>query len=358
MLAGMPPKPAHGRRGSGVTAVRTLVVGPAWVGDMVVANALFRLLADRGQGPVDVIAPVWSQPVLERMREVRRSWRLEAGHGRLAVGVRLKLANRLRREGFSRAIVLPRSFKAALVPCIAGIPQRTGLRGEFRYGLINDMRPIEWTRARPMVERLCALGLDPGESLPARLPEPRLSIDRDAQQAVARALGIRLDRPVAALLPGAEHGPTKRWPPRYFAEVAHRLSGEGFAVWLLGSPKDAELGDAIRSQSHGAAVNLCGRTRLVDAIDLLGAASVAVSNDSGLLHVAAAVGTPVVAMYGSSSPVYTPPLTERRRILYLSLECSPCFAPECPLGHRRCLMELKPEQVFEAAMSVAGTGVA
>lgn len=332
-------------------------MGPAWVGDMVIANALFRLLAERGQGPVDVVAPPWSQPVAQRMREVRRSWLLEAGHGRLALGARLRLASTLRREGFSRAIVLPRSLKAALMPYFAGVPQRTGLRGEFRYGFVNDMRPIEWTRARPMVERLCALGLDPGESLPARLPEPRLVIDRDAQQAIARNLGIRLDRPAAALLPGAEHGPAKRWPPRYFAELSRRLSGEGLAVWLLGSPRDVELGEAISAESNGAAVNLCGRTRLVDAIDLLGAANVAVSNDSGLLHVAAAVGTPVVALYGSSSPVYTPPLTERRRILYLSLECSPCFSPECPLGHQRCLRELKPDQVFGAAMSVARTGV-
>jgi heptosyltransferase-2 len=155
-------------------------------------------------------------------------------------------------------------------------------------------------------------------------------------------------------MPGAEHGTAKRWPRAYFAELARRLDARGFAVWLLGSPKDAAAGASIAEESGGAAVNLCGRTALIEAVDLLGAARLAVSNDSGLLHVAAAVGTPVVALYGPSNPVYTPPLTGRREIIYLALGCSPCFAPECPLGHLRCLTEIRPGAVFEMAMRLVG----
>jgi heptosyltransferase-2 len=317
---------------------------------MVISNALFRLLAERGHDPIDVVAPAWSAPLLERMPEVRRGWLLAIGHRELALDLRRHLAQELRGQKYTQAIVLPRSAKAAIVPWLARIPRRTGLRGEFRYGLINDMRAIEWTRSKPMVERLCALGLEPGEPLPKRLPEPRLEVDAAAQRSVIERLELGGDRPVAALMPGAEHGAAKCWPQPYFAELARRLEREGFAVWLLGSPRDTAAGASIASMSGGAAVNLCGQTKLIEALDLLGAAQVAVSNDSGLLHVAAAVGTPVVALYGSSNPVYTPPLTERREILYLDLECSPCFARECPLGHLRCLKEIKPETVFEKAM--------
>lgn len=329
----------------------TLVVGPSWIGDLVMAGSLFRLLAARGHA-VDVVSPPWPHPLLARMPDVQRAWRLEAGHGDVALGARRRLAREIATRHYTRAIVLPRSAKAALVPWLARIPRRTGMRGEFRYGLINDMRDIEWTRAKPMIERFCALGLEPGEALPTCLPEPRLNADPAARGAVMARLGVTDDRPVAVCMPGAEHGSAKRWP--HFAALVRRLSGDGFTVWLMGGPADAGLGEAIVRESGGAAVNLCGKTTLVEAADLLGAARVAISNDSGLLHVAAAVGTAVVGLYGSSSPVYTPPLTARREILTLSLECSPCFAQECPRGHFRCLRDLTPASVFDAAMRLAG----
>lgn len=320
---------------------------------MVMANALLRLLAAREHGPIDVLAPAWSQPLLLRMPEVRRGWLLAAGHGELALGARRRLARELAGQGYDQAIVLPRSAKAALVPWLARIPRRIGLRGEFRYGLINDIRSIEWTRSKPMVERFCALGLDPGEPLPHDLPTPHLTVEPNAQRAVIERLGLGGDRPVAVFMPGAEHGSAKRWPEQYFSELARQMDSAGFAVWLLGSPKDHATGESIVAGCGGAAKNLCGQTELVEAVDLIGAARVAVSNDSGLLHIAAAVGTPVVGLYGSSSPIYTPPLTERREIIYLALECSPCFARECPLGHFRCMKEIEPGQVFEAAMRLA-----
>jgi heptosyltransferase II len=336
------------REGGGI-----LVVGPSWVGDMVMTNSLLRMLAERRQAPLDVVAPAWSQPLLQRMPEVRRAFLLATGHGEIGLAARRRLARELQERDYGQSIVLPRSFKAALVPWLARIPRRTGLRGEFRFGLINDMRPLERTRSKRMVEQLCALGLEPGERLPDPLPNPRVRVDKEAQQRIMERLGVAGTAPVAALLPGAEHGPAKRWPAPYFAELAQRLRDAGFAVWLLGSPKDRGTGEEISQASGGAAKNLCGQTELADAVDLLGAARVAVSNDSGLLHIAAAVGTPVVGLYGSSSPVYTPPLAERREILYLDLYCSPCFEPECPLGHFRCMKEITPAMAFEAAMRLS-----
>ena len=180
-----------------------LVVGPAWVGDMVMTNALLRMLAARRQAPIDVVAPAWSQPLLERMPEVRRSFLLDTGHGDIRLGTRRRLARELRQQGYAQAIVLPRSLKAALVPWLARIPRRTGTRGEFRFGVINDMRSVELSRAKPMVERLCTLGLEPGERLPDPLPNPRLRVDAAAQQTLVERLGIAGTAPVAALLPGA-----------------------------------------------------------------------------------------------------------------------------------------------------------
>lgn len=198
---------------------------------MIMAGSLFRLLAGRGCA-VDVVSPPWPHALLRRMPDIRCAFLLEGGHGELALGARRRLARRLAARGYARAIVLPRSAKAALLPWLAGIPQRTGMRGEFRYGLINDMRDIEWTRAKPIIERFCALGLTPGEALPACLPAPRLSVEQAAREAAMTRLGLTGERPVAACMPGAEHGSAKRWP--HFAELARRLRAEGFAVWLLG----------------------------------------------------------------------------------------------------------------------------
>jgi heptosyltransferase-2 len=338
---------------------KVLVVGPSWVGDMVMAQALYRVLGARTPPPeVHVLAPPWSQPLLARMPEVAKSIELAAGHGELKLQLRRSLGLGLRAQGYGEAIVLPRSLKAALVPWFARIPKRTGFRGEWRYGLLNDVRDLDPARLDQTVKRFVALGLDADAKLPSELPaewRPRLRVD-DANLTRLRQQHGLGGEPVVALMPGAEYGPAKRWPAPSFAARARSLAQAGRSVLLLGSAKERELGEEIRVPAASARVlNLCGETTLGDVVDLLAAADAAVSNDSGLLHVAAAAGSPVVAIYGSSSPTFTPPLTARATILYRGIECSPCFARECPLGHLRCLREIEPNDVLQAVERALAT---
>jgi heptosyltransferase-2 len=329
-----------------------LIVGPSWVGDMVMAQSLFKLLKVRSpETPLDVLAPAWSLPIIARMPEVRKGIVLPAGHGEFALRKRWDLARSLKSEGYRQAIVLPRSLKAALIPWFAAIPTRTGFRGEMRFHLINDMRVFDRHELDQTVKRFLALGLRPGEVLP-RPPGPQLVVSREHQRAVIDRLGLTSDRPVVAMMPGAEYGPAKCWPLEYFAQLAEMLSHDGYAVWVLGSGKDAPSGEAIAERGH--AVNLCGRTELQDVIDLLGCCEQAVSNDSGLMHVAAAVGIRVVALYGSTSPRFTPPLTPNAAIHYLGVECSPCFQRTCPLGHFRCMREIPPAAVLDSIREFGG----
>ena len=331
-------------------AASTLVVGPSWVGDMVMAQALFKFLsAAEPDHAIDVLAPAWSLPIVARMPEVRNGIAADTGHGELALGKRIALGRRLRGH-YDRAIVLPRSLKSALVPWLARVPKRTGFRGEMRYGLINDMRPFDPDRLDQTVKRYLALGPADSAEVTA-IPEPALRVSATNQAAAIERLGLQTERPVVAFMPGAEYGPAKCWPLEHFAALADALDAEGFAVWVLGSEKDSPAGEAIAAAS--GARNICGRTSLEDVIDLLGYASQAVSNDSGLMHVAAAVGTFVHAIYGSSSPLFTPPLTARRQVYWLELECSPCFERECPLGHLNCLNRIEPGRVLAEIRATA-----
>lgn len=328
-----------------------LVVGPSWVGDMVMASVLFQLLrARQPQARIDVLAPGWSLPLLARMPEVNQGIEMPVGHGRLGLRTRWQLARSLRGR-YDQAIVLPGSLKSALVPWLAGIARRTGYRGEQRYGLLNDMRQLRPAELPLMVQRYAALALDVrapvAADLPAELPRPRLRVERARQAALRADLGLDARRPAVALLPGAEFGPSKQWPLAHYAAAARSLLAQGHAVWVLGSPKDAEAGRLIAEQAPGT-IDLCGRTRLEDAVDLLAAASGCISNDSGLMHVAAALDVPLVALFGSTSPEHTPPLSPAAQVLRLGLDCAPCFQRTCPLGHHRCLRDISPAQVLAA----------
>jgi len=318
---------------------------------MVMAQSLFMTLCRWPGAEVDVLAPAWSLPLIGRMPEVGKAIEMPLGHGEFGWSLRRRMGTGLRGQGYSRAIVLPRSWKSALVPWHAHIPVRTGYRGEMRFGLLNDIRRLDDVALAQTAQRYVALGLPPESPQPPPVPPPCLRVDRDNQARLLERFGLSDRGPVAAVMPGAEYGPAKCWPLACFAEAARGLVDLGYQVWILGSAGDRHAGDEIRRLSRGAAVNLCGETRLEDAVDLLAVARHALTNDSGLMHVAAAVGCHVIGIYGSSSPAYTPPLTERRSIQYLDLECSPCFERECPLGHLRCLREIPAGRVIEAVRS-------
>jgi heptosyltransferase-2 len=329
----------------------TLIIGPAWVGDMVMAQSLFRLL--RAQEPgmaIDVVGPSWSVPLVARMPEVRRGIPLAVSHGDFALGARRALGHSLRTAGYNRAIVLPRSFKSALVPWFAGIPVRTGYAAELRGLLLSDVRRLDRNVLDQTVKRFLALGVPRGASVPAPLP-PVLRVDGVNRRALLARLGLG-DRPAIALMPGAAYGPAKQWPISNFKTLARLLTDQGFEVWVLGSAVEQPVGEQVRTGAGPHVFNLCGRTTLEDTVDLLSVTRGAVTNDSGLMHVAAAAGAHVVAIYGSSSPAFTPPLTPRQTILYLGLGCSPCFKRECPLGHLNCLRKISAETVATAMADV------
>ncbi len=327
-------------------APRVLVVGPAWIGDMIMAQSLFKIL--RRESPrveIDVLAPAWSLPLLDRMPEVHEALMMPLGHGELGLGKRYHLGRELARRGYTQAIVLPRSFKAALIPWFARAPRRTGYRGEARYGLINDMRALDRAGLPRMVQRYVALGLDAGAPAPVDVPRPALKMDADHAKRLMARFGLSARSPVVGFMPGAEYGPSKQWPLEYYVELAQRLGANGAQVWIFGSEKDRDTSEHIVAQA-GCGINLCGRTQLADAIDLIAQVDIAVSNDSGLMHMAAAVGVPLVAIYGSSTPDYTPPLSVSASILYLKVACSPCFDRTCRYGHYRCLRAISVEAVF------------
>ena len=337
--------------------LRALIVAPAWIGDTVMAQPLFMRLHEKTPGlQLDALAPRWVAPTLHRMPEIAQVIDNPFAHGELSLGARYTLARQLAKAGYQRAYILPNSLKSALIPFLAGIPERIGFTGEARYGLINRRHALDEIALPQMAERFAQLAEAPGAPLPRPLQNPRLSSSLEQQAVTLAALatfGIAA-RPekIAVFCPGAEYGPAKRWPARHFAALADALHARGYAVWLLGSPKDKAVGDEIigLATTEAKPRNLCGATSLTQAIDLIAAADFVVCNDSGLMHVAAALDRPLIAVYGSSSPGFTPPLSPHAQIISLKLECSPCFKRECPLGHLDCLNKLEPQRVLDACL--------
>ncbi len=318
-----------------------LVIGPSWVGDMVMAQCLFSALMEIHPGAtIDVLAPAWAAPLVGRMPEVRARIDANFPHGRLEFGARLRLGRSLSGR-YDQAYVTQGSWKSALVPFFARIPRRVGYLREFRYGLLNQIVALPDSLKRKTAEAF--FGLAGGGSF----RPPRLSVDEENQAALLDRFGLG-GRRFAAFMPGAEYGAAKRWPASRYAGLARDLMSKGLEVALLGSANDRPVTETVAGLAPGAA-DLAGKTRLEDAIDLIAAARIAVSNDSGLLHIAAAVKTPVVAIYGSTSPADTPPLADRRELVWLGLDCSPCHQRVCPLGHFNCMNTLAVETVAEAA---------
>jgi len=333
-------------------AERILIVAPSWVGDAILSEPLVAVPREPlGELIVDVLAPPWCAAVYARMRGIGHIVENPLGHGELGLGRRRALAREIRARAYTYAFILPNSFKSALIPWFAGIPRRIGYAGEGRRALLTETRRLDPKAFPRLVDRFVALAVPKGRLIPTP-PAPVLVPNAANAAAAMRALKLSTHRPIAIFCPGAEYGPAKRWPAEHFIALARRLLEEGYAVWLLGSPNDHAAALPIAAAIPGVR-DLTGRTDLGTAIDLLSLASVVVSNDSGLMHAAAAVGRPLVALFGSSSPDYTPPLSPLAQVAKIDIACSPCFQRECPLGHFKCMRELDVEVVHDLAQKVS-----
>ncbi|MDP2804740.1 MAG: lipopolysaccharide heptosyltransferase II [Gallionellaceae bacterium] len=325
---------------------KILVIAPSWVGDcMLMQPMLLRLKQRFPNCSIDLLAPPWTVSLLKQMPEINEVIVNPFPHGALQLRTRYQLGKQLRTKQYDTALVLPNSLKSALVPFFANIPQRIGFVGEMRYGLLNDARKLDKQKLPLMVERFAYLAENADNEIQRPIPNPQLNIAEEKRSAVLHKLNLTLDKPVAIFCPGAEYGPAKRWPVSYFAELAQRLHTQGYAVWLVGSTKDKEVSEKIVALGNPQSRNLCGETDLSDAIALLACASLVVSNDSGLMHLAAALDRPLLAIFGSSSPQFTPPLSSQAQVIKLDISCSPCFKRECPLQHFDCMMKLTPDVV-------------
>ena len=334
---------------------KILIIGPSWVGDMVLAHSLFQMLKKENV-QIDVAAPAWTLPLLERMPEITGKIALPFKHGELALNARWQFGKTLKNQGYTQSILLVNSFKSAILPFAAGIPVRTGFLGEARVGLLNDIRPLDKSKLKKTVERFVALGLNKNEALPKNIPNPKLSTSPAAALEAASRLGVKLNQgKILGLCPGAEYGEAKRWPAKYYAEVANKALEKGWQVFLFGSDKDVAVANKINTLTDNKCLNLSGKTNLGEAIDLMALCETVVSNDSGLMHVAAALGQEknsvkkVIAIYGSSDPSHTPPMQPNAVIEYLRLACSPCFKRVCPLSgaaHMACLNNIPASQII------------
>jgi len=324
-----------------------LIVPYMWIGDFVRCHTVVRLLRERfPDSPIDVLTTTMVAPLLDYMPGARKGIVWDLPRKRLAWAQHRALAARLRIEGYSRVLVMPRTWKSALAPYLAGIPERTGFAGESRFWLLNDIRWGE--RALPrMVDRCAALALPKDAALPPDYPLPQLEVPDSEVAAWRQRLGLGAAGPVAAFAPGAV-GPSKRWPAGYYAEAARRLVSEGFSVWVVGGPGETALAAEIAAGSDRVR-DLTGAD-LRNAILALAAADVAVSNDSGLLHVAAALGTPSIGIFGPTSPWHWAPLNPLAAVIETatSVECRPCHKPTCRYGHHRCMREIPPARVVAA----------
>jgi heptosyltransferase-2 len=332
---------------------KILIIGPSWVGDMIMAQSLFIILKQHNPDvQIDVMAPKWSGALLERMPEVTAIIDMPLGHGQLQLKARYQLGKTLRNNHYDQAILLPNSLKSALIPFWAKIPKRTGYLGEMRYGLLNDYQKLDKNQLKMTVQRFAALAWPQDEKSIAEkiqldnIPIPALQVQASKAMTALSEFSLTTEQPILALCPGAEYGPAKQWPAKHYAAVAKEKQQQGWQVWIFGSEKDNQIAEEINTHLEQQAINLCGKTKLAEAIDLMSLTQAIISNDSGLMHMGAALDIPIVGVYGSSDPSFTPPLGNNNAIESLNLECSPCFKRHCPLGHTNCLENLQPQQVL------------
>ena len=333
--------------------MKILVVGPSWVGDSVMAQTLYkRIKKELPSSQIDVMSPHWSLSLLERMPEVCKKIVSPFSHGETKLFERYKLGQGLKKENYDRAIILTNSLKSSLIPYFARIGVRTGWLGEFRYGLINDIRSSKKLKKSLMVEKFAALSLYEENYSIENLTFPELEINFANQRNFLEEFSIDYSKNTMAICPGAEFGPSKRWPAEYYAEIAKFYVNKGWNVLCIGSKNDEDIGIEIGSLNNlgcnESFINLIGKTSLQDAIDILAFTEKVVTNDSGLMHIAAAVKTPLVALYGPSSPEYTPPLISKKKILRKTQGYEKVRYGSNEKGYHQSLLDIKPEEVLDA----------
>jgi len=342
---------------------RILIIAPNWIGDAVMSQPLLATLKTiYPHCQIDVLASPWVAPIYRACAEVNQVIEAKLEHKQLQWGLRKQLAKQVKEKQYAACFVLPNSFKSALIPWLANIPFRIGYRGEMRFGLINIAldNPSKINRP-PMAHHYLALSnaLEHVQEINAGTPaNPKLNVSAAAKQSVdekLQAAGIH-QQSIYVLCPGAEYGATKRWPTEHFAHLAQQLiSNEpDVHVILLGSKGDHILGESIQAQARKSTQihNWCGNTSLDEAIALIGMSKVLISNDSGLMHIGAALKVSQIAIFGSSDPHHTPPLSDKAKIIWLNLPCSPCHKRECPLGHLKCLKDILPETVLSTIQTL------
>jgi heptosyltransferase-2 len=331
-----------------------LLVPYMWIGDFVRCHTVIRLLRQRHPNrPIDVLATTLVAPMVDYMPGVRKGVVCDLPRSKLALGAQLELARRLRASRYGDVLVMPRTWKSALAPFLAGIAVRTGFVGEGRIGLLNDLRRGE-RRLPRMLDRCVALALPAAAPAPAELPAPELRVPGNEVAEWRARMGLAADRPAIALAPGAV-GPSKRWSASRYAELARRLTADGHSVWVVGGPDEREVAAEIACVAPAKIRDLTGPD-LRNAILALAAADAAVSNDSGLLHVASALGTPAIAIFGPTSPWHWAPLNPLAAVIQSAgeLACRPCHRPICRVGHHRCMEEIPVERIVSAVRHATG----
>lgn len=340
--------------------MKTLVIGPSWVGDMMMSQGLYKTLQQLHPDiEIDVMAPAWCRPLLNKMPEVANAIDLPIGHGQLALAQRYQLGKQLRDKHYDQAIVLPNSFKSALIPFFANIPKRTGWKGEMRYGLLNDRRTLDKQAFPLMIERYIALAypanqIHKASDLPKPLLWPKLSIDKYEISRTLVEFDLQSKLPLIGFCPGAEFGPAKRWPDYHYAALADMLVDQGSHIVIFGSTKDREIGEKIKQRMHHGeyCINLAGATSLDQAVNLIANCKAIVSNDSGLMHIAAALDKPLIALYGPSSPDFTPPLSDKAEVIRLIEGYFKIRKGDSEQGYHQSLIDIKPELAFERLLKI------
>ena len=331
---------------------KVLIISPAWIGDIVIAQSLLKYIKHHNSRTIiDVLAPVWSHELYSVMPEINEIFAMPLGHSQFQLKKRWQLGKKLRNKNYQQAIILPNSWKSAIIPFAAGIPIRTGWLGEMRFGLLNDWRILNKKNYPMMVQRFLGLGNTKAlanKNMDWQPYQPHLEINHNHESTKLKRLFLIEEKPLLILCPGAAYGTAKCWPAEYFAEIANYKKSKAWQIALLGSKSDEPMGQKIQKLTKNSCINLIGKTSILEALNVLSFATLVISNDSGLMHLSAAIGRPLIALYGSSSPEFTPPLSVKAKVIYLKLSCSPCFERKCPLLHFNCLKQLTPRIVLNA----------